>query len=339
MQENIITKDVAIIGAGPVGIFTIFELGMLKINAVVIDALATIGGQCSALYPEKPIYDIPAFSEITGEELILNLKKQSDPFKPSYLLNQQVISVKKEGEVFIVRTSADNIIHCRAVIIAGGAGSFGPNRPPISNIEKYENKSVFYYVNEREKYRGKNIVIAGGGDSAIDWAINLSDIANKIYVVHRRNKFRCAPDSYQKLNNIVQNSDKIEMVIPYQLHDIIGIEDRISNVVVKDLQGEYKELKADYLLPFFGLAMELGPIKEWGLNFNKLHIEVTQNNMQTNIPGIYAIGDIATYQSKLKLILTGFAEAATAAHDIYHLVYPYQALHFQYSTTKGVTEA
>ncbi|AZL16441.1 NAD(P)/FAD-dependent oxidoreductase [Rickettsiales endosymbiont of Stachyamoeba lipophora] len=331
-----ITSDVAVIGAGPTGLFAIFELGMLKIKSVVIDALDFVGGQCSALYPEKPIYDIPAHPKIAAQDLIENLKAQAEPFNPQYLFNQQVVNVVKEGEWFTLTTSKNTIVKVKAIIIAGGCGSFGPNRPPLQNIESYEKSSVFYMINKRDIFKDKKVVIAGGGDSAVDWALNLADIAEKIYVVHRRPKFRCAPESADQMYNIAKLSGRIEMVIPYQLDGLLGDNGQLSHVVVKDLEGNTKNLEADYLLPFFGLAMELGPIRDWGLNINKTHIEVVQNTMSTNVPGIYAIGDIAHYPGKLKLILTGFAEAAHAAYDIYNIIFPNQALHFEYSTTKGV---
>lgn len=334
-MTNIYSTDIAIIGAGPTGLFAVFEAGMLKMKTVVIDALDFVGGQCRALYPEKPIYDIPAHPSILADDLIKNLEKQAEPFKPEYLLGQQVTELSGNIGDFTLVTSKGNTVKAKAIIIAGGAGSFGPNRPPMQNLESFEGKSVFYLVNSKEFYRDKTIVIAGGGDSAVDWAINLYDIAKKIYFVHRRDKFRAAPESCDQLQKLAK-TDKLEMVIPYQLESLTGENGIINEVIVKDLEGNTKGLKADYLLPFFGLSMDLGPIANWGLNLDKKVILADQSTMQTSSPGIYAVGDIATYKNKLKLILNGFAEAATAAYDIYNIVYPDVALHFEYSTSKGV---
>lgn len=329
--------DIVIIGAGPAGLFSIFEAGMLKMKCHIIDTLENIGGQCSALYPEKPIYDIPAHPKILASELIELLEAQANPFHPVYHLNQQVEKIiQNPDKTFLVETSKATKILCKAIIIAAGCGAFGPNRPPLENIEKYEGKSIFYSVRNKKEFTNKNVVIAGGGDSAVDWAISLSEIAKKIYLVHRRDKFRCAPDSSQKIKELV-DIDKIEMVVPYQLEGLVGTNNILQKVLVKDFDNNIKELDADYLLPFFGLAMELGPILDWGLNLHKNHIEVNHSNMRTNITGIYAVGDIATYPNKLKLILTGFAECASACHDIFKLIFPEQVYHFEYSTSKGVS--
>lgn len=336
---NKFETDIVIIGAGPVGLFSIFEAGMLKIKCHVIDSLENIGGQCTALYPEKPIYDIPAHPRILASELIENLEQQANPFNPTYHLNQRVDKLEKtDNNNFIVTTSKNNIIKCKAVIIAAGCGAFGPNRPPLPNIEQYEGNSVFYAIRDKSIFKNKNVVIAGGGDSAVDWAINLSEICNKIYVIHRREKFRCAPESLNKMKDIANNKN-IELIIPYQLDSIKGSDDKLNKVLVKDFDNNIKELDADYLLPFFGLAMELGPIAKWGLNLEKNHISVDPTNMQTSESGIYAIGDIATYKNKLKLILTGFSEAALAIHDIYKIIYPDEIFHFEYSTSKGVANS
>lgn len=329
--------DLVIIGAGPTGLFSIFEAGMLKIKTHVIDTLEIIGGQCSALYPEKPIYDIPAHPSILANDLIENLEKQAAPFEPTYHLNQRVEKLEKQADgSFLLETSKNTKISCKAVIIAAGCGAFGPNRPPLAGIEKFEGKSVFYAVRKKDEFKDKNVVIAGGGDSAVDWALSLADIAKKLYVVHRRPKFRCAPESSDKLKKLVAEG-KIELVVPYQLSGLEGEDGQISNVVVKDFDGNEKKLEADYLLPFFGLAMELGPIANWGLNLEKNHIEVEPSTMQSSEAGIYAVGDIANYKNKLKLILNGFAESATACHDIRKIVHPDEVFHFEYSTSKGVS--
>lgn len=331
------TTDIAIIGAGPVGLFAIFEAGMLKMNCHVIDALEFIGGQCTALYPEKPIYDIPAHPKISAAQLIENLAEQAKPFAPTYHLGQQVTNIEKNPDgSFCVVTSKGVKINAKAILIAAGCGAFGPNRPPIDNIKDYENKSVFYMVNRSESLRDKRVVIAGGGDSAVDWAIVLADIAKSVSVIHRRDKFRCAPESSDKLHELASQG-KIELLIPYQLESIHGEEGMIDRIKISSLDGATKEIEADILLSFFGLAMELGPIADWDLALSKKHIEVDPVTFCTNQAGIYAIGDIITYPGKLKLILNGFAEAAMATHAIYPLVHPDQALHFEYSTTKGVS--
>ncbi len=328
--------DLVIIGAGPTGLFSVFEAGMLKIKAHVIDTLEVIGGQCLALYPEKPIYDIPAYPQILASELIEKLEEQAMPFNPTYHLNQRVEKISKNSDgSFLVETSKNTQINCKAIIIAAGCGAFGPNRPPLKGIEDFEGKSVFYAIRSKAEFAGKNVVIAGGGDSAVDWALSLAEIAKKVFVVHRRDKFRCAPESSDKMKKLA-NDGKIELVIPFQLDGLQGSNGKLSCVLVKDFDGNVREIAADYLLPFFGLAMELGPIANWGLNLEKHHITVDVATMQTSEKGIYAIGDIATYKNKLKLILTGFAEAATACHDIYKIVYPDQVFHFEYSTSKGI---
>ncbi len=328
--------DIVIVGAGPTGLFAIFEAGMLKMKCHVIDSLETIGGQCLALYPEKPIYDIPAHPKVLASELIELLEAQANPFHPTYHLNQRVEKfVKNEDGSFLVTTSKNTQIKCKIIIIAAGCGAFGPNRPPLENIEEFEGKSVFYAVRNKAEFTGKNVVIAGGGDSAVDWALSLAEISNKIYMVHRRDKFRCAPDSLDKLKKLT-DSGKVELVVPYQLEGLEGNNGKLSAVLVKDFDGNVRKLEAEYLLPFFGLAMELGPIADWGLNLNKHTIEVESSTMKTSIAGIYAIGDIAHYQNKLKLILTGFAEAASACHDARKIVFPDEVFHFEYSTSKGI---
>lgn len=327
--------DLAIIGAGPVGLFSVFQAGMLGMKCAVIDTFESLGGQCSALYPEKPIYDIPAYPEISGSGLIKKLEEQASPFNPEYFLDQQVISLSQIDDLYILKTSKGNVIKAKAVLIAGGCGSFGPKKPQIDNIEQYENKSLFYSVKDPKIYQDKEIVIAGGGDSAIDWTINLANIAKKIYLVHRRNKFRSMPHSLSQVKEL-EKKGIVEMVIPYQIDSLEGENGNISNVILSDLNGNKKKLQADYLLLFYGLAMDLGPIREWGLNMSTHHINVEHAYYETNIPGIYAIGDIANYQGKLKLILTGFAEAASAIHHAYSRVFNGKALHFQYSTTTGI---
>jgi thioredoxin reductase (NADPH) len=329
------TTDVIIIGAGPVGLFAIFECGMMKLKVHVVDALSEVGGQCVALYPEKPIYDIPAHPKILAGELIENLKTQAAPFSPTYHLNQQVTHVEKKTDGWEVKTTANITIKAKAIIIAAGVGAFGPHRPPLENIKSYENKSVFYFVKNPEQFRGKRVVIAGGGDSAVDWALNLLPMAERVIVVHRRSKFRAAPENVGKLEELATQG-KIDMEIPYQLHGLKGKEGCLEEVCLQDMEGAVKAVKADVLLAFFGLSMNLGPIAEWGLNLDRSHIVVDPAGCETSAPGVFAIGDVATYPSKQKLILTGFAEAAQAAHKIRALVFPGEVFHFQYSTSQGL---
>ena len=328
--------DVAIIGAGPVGLFGVFECGMLRMRCHVVDALDLAGGQCAALYPEKPIYDIPGYPVIEAAGLIEQLEAQAKPFDPVYHLGQRVETLTRQVDGrWLLETSTGTRIDASAVLIAAGVGAFGPNRPPLPGIEGYEGTSVHYMVAKREAYRGKRVVIAGGGDSALDWAIILADIAEAVMVVHRRPKFRGAPDSVAKLHALAE-AGKVELVVPYQLAGLDGDGRQLSAVIVNTLDGDERRLEADALLPFYGLSMNLGPISEWGLNLDRNHIAIDQATSATNVPGIHAIGDIATYPGKLKLILTGFAEAAAAAHSIFPLVHPDEVLHFEYSTTKGI---
>ena len=335
MQESLERCDVAIIGAGPVGLFAVFECGMLEMRCALFDALPAPGGQCAALYPEKPIYDIPGYPRIDAAELVERLTEQAAPFAPAYHLGQPVTRLASVADGFVIENAAGVVWLARAVIIAAGAGAFGPNRPPLAGIEEFEEHSVFYLVRRREDFRGRRIVIAGGGDSAVDWALSLADIAERVSVVHRRAKFRAAPQSAAQLQRLGEEG-RIELVIPYQLHALEGESGQLSAVIVADLAGQTRRLEADRLLPFFGLATDLGPLASWGLDFDHNRISVDPATCATSRPGIFAIGDIAAYPGKLKLILSGFAEAALAAHAIYPLVHPGQALHFEYSTTKGV---
>ncbi len=330
--------DVVIIGAGPVGLFAIFECGMMRLKCHVIDSLEMVGGQCTALYPEKPIYDIPGYPKILAGNLIENLTEQAKPFEPVYHLGQQVTHIEKKEGHWHLQTSTGTQIEAKAILIAAGVGAFGPNRPPLEKLEDFEDKCVFYYVKNREAFRDKELVIAGGGDSAVDWALSLSEIARKVTVVHRRPKFRAAPESEALLNKLAQEG-VLDLAIPYQLHGLIGNNGVLEAVRVQSMEGEVKDISADVLLPFYGLAMELGPIAQWGLQLNVNHIMIDPKDCSTNLTGIFAIGDIATYPHKLKLILTGFAEAAQAAHAIRAHLHPNEVYHFEYSTTSGVPSA
>lgn len=329
--------DIIIIGTGPVGLFAIFQAGMLGMKSHVIDSQEAVGGQCTTLYPEKPIYDIPAYPKIMAADLIEQLELQAKPFAPTYHLGQQAVRLEMDGGLYTITTSKNIRITAKAIIIAAGCGAFGPNRPPLEGIEEFEGKSVFYVVKNRSNFAGKEIVIAGGGDSAVDWAISLSEIAKTIFLVHRRDKFKAAPESLRQLNELANNG-KIQVVTNYQLSNLVGKNGVLEAVEVKNFEGNTRSLPANILLPFFGLSQELGPIADWQLNIKHHHILVDNTHFQTNIPNIYAIGDIANYPSKLKLILTGFAEAASSLHHAYGKVFEGKALHFEYSTTKGVQQ-
>jgi thioredoxin reductase (NADPH) len=327
--------DVAIVGAGPTGLFAVFQCGMLGLKCHMIDSLDQIGGQCTALYPEKPIYDIPAEPSITAATLIEQLEAQAAPFAPTTHLGHQVVEISGIEGNFTLKTDKNLILTAKAIIIAGGAGSFGPNRPPVENITKYEGTSVFYAVRNRAQFAGKKIVIAGGGDSAVDWANSLAEIAAHITLIHRRDKFRAAQSS---LDTLAKNkaSGKVEIITPAQLHTLHGNNNLLHKITIADLDNKTQDIDANILLPFFGLATDLGPIEAWGLNLDHHQIKTDQSTSSTSTQGIYAIGDIATYPHKLKLILTGFAEAAQAAHHILHRLNPEKVQHFEYSTTKGL---
>jgi thioredoxin reductase (NADPH) len=335
-MPDIIDTDVAIVGAGPVGLFAAFECGMLKLRSTLIDALDEVGGQCSALYPEKPIYDIPAHPAIHAGALITQLEQQIAPFAPPRLLGRRVERLEGTRGHFVLGTDRGDEVRAKAVLLAAGAGAFGPNRPPLDGLDAFEaTGAVQYYVRRREDYRGQRVVIAGGGDSAVDWALSLRDVAARVYVVHRRPKFRAAPETADQLDEAAARGE-VEMVIPYQLHALHGDAGTLTSVEVAHLDGTTRHLEADRLLPFFGLSMDLGPIAQWGLALERRHVQVAPATCETSVPGVFAIGDVVTYPGKLKLILQGFSEAAMAAHAMYPLVHPDEALHFEYSTSKGV---
>ncbi|MFC7452480.1 NAD(P)/FAD-dependent oxidoreductase [Insolitispirillum peregrinum] len=338
VDQTLHHTDACVIGGGPVGLFTVFQCGMVRIKCHVVDVLDALGGQCAALYPEKPIYDIPAHPSILAGDLIGQLEQQAAPFNPVYHLSQQVVGLtRQDNGRWLVETDKGTRIDCAVVIIAAGAGAFGPNRPPLDGLAHYEGKSVFYFVKSREAFRGKRVVIAGGGDSAVDWAVSLSEVAASVAVIHRRPKFRCAPESAARLQDLASQG-KIDLVVPYQLSALEGdtASGQLTTVRVADLDGGLRDLPADILLPFFGLATSLGPISSWGLGMDKSHITIDQGTSATNVEGIFAAGDVCTYPGKLKLILTGFAEAAQAAHHAYPFVYKGEHLHFEHSTSIGV---
>jgi thioredoxin reductase (NADPH) len=332
----VLTTDVAIVGAGPVGLFAIFQCGMLGLRTHVIDSLDTIGGQCIALYPDKPIYDIPAWPVISGADLVEQLRRQAEPFTPVYHLGQEGLSLERlpDGRLRL-GTTAGILLEAGAVIVAAGAGAFQPNRPPLPDIEHYEGKSVFYAISRREDLANKRVVIAGGGDSAVDWALALVGLADSVTVVHRRAKFSAAPASTQRMLHLVERGE-IELVVPYQLHDLAGADGRLEALTVSDTEGRRRDLPADALLAFFGLSTDLGPLSRWGFCVDKQQVSVDPTTAETSIAGVYAIGDVASYANKPKLILTGFAEAALAARAILSKLRPGDALHIEHSTTKGV---
>ncbi len=332
MDEPIKT-DVVIIGAGPIGLFAVFELGLLDMKAHLIDILDKIGGQCAELYPEKPIYDIPGIPHTSAQGLVDALLQQIKPFNAQYHLNEMVEKVEKIGDpLFRVTTDQGKQFESKVVVIAAGGGSFQPKRPPIPGIEPYEGKSVFYAVRKMEAYRGKRVLIVGGGDSALDWTLNLAPIAKHLTLLHRRREFRAAPDSVNKMMTLV-GEGKIDFV-QGQVTALQGDQSQISKAMVKTGDGSTMELACDVLLPFFGLTMKLGPVANWGFELkNNELIPVDTAAFETSTSGIFAIGDINWYPGKLKLILSGFHEAALMAQKAYHYVYPEKRLVFQYTTS------
>ncbi len=330
-----IHTDICIIGAGPVGLFAVFEAGLLKMRCHLIDVLPQIGGQLSEIYPKKPIYDIPGFPEVLAQDLVDNLKKQIDPFKPTYTLGERVETLaKREDGTFEIKTSDETVITCKAVVIAGGLGCFEPRKPEIENLAKYEGKGVYYMVKDPERFRDKKIIIAGGGDSALDWTIFLSNVASEVTLVHRNESFRGAPDSADKVFELAKTG-KINLLLNTHLKELKG-DNNLESATVIGKEKEVKEIKADYLIPLFGLSPKLGPIADWGLSIDKNAIEVNTFDYSTNVPGVFAIGDINTYPGKLKLILCGFHEAALMAQSAFKFVYPDQKLSFKYTTVNGV---
>jgi thioredoxin reductase (NADPH) len=332
MNEPIKT-DVLIIGAGPCGLFAVFELGLLDMKVHLIDILDKIGGQCAELYPEKPIYDIPAVPYITGAGLTDALLAQIKPFGATFHLGEMVETVEKIGDpLFRVRTDQGKVFEAKLVVIAAGGGSFQPKRPPgVPEIEAFEGTSVFYAVRKMEAFRGKRLLIVGGGDSALDWTLNLQPIAQHVTLLHRRNEFRAAPDSVNKMRALVAEG-KMDLKLG-QMAKLEGDGSQVAAVHVKPDKGEPYRIECDAVLPFFGLTMKLGPVAEWGVKLDGELIPVDTAAFETSVPGIFAIGDINTYPGKLKLILSGFHEAALMAQKAYHYVYPEKRLVFQYTTS------
>jgi thioredoxin reductase (NADPH) len=325
-----IKTDVLVIGAGPTGLFAVHQLGIIGLKSEVVDNLDKIGGQCIELYPDKPIYDIPAISECTGEELTKNLLKQIEPFKTNFHLNERVEELKKDGSNWQVTTNKKKVFITPNIIIAGGVGSFEPRKFSTKDAEKFEGKSVFYSIKDKNLFKNKKICIFGGGDSALDWAIELSNFS-EVTLVHRREEFRGTPSSLETAKKLEKNG-KIRILTPYQLNSIEGDKNIKSVSLIKE-DGKIEKLEIDYVLGFFGLIMKLGPIANWGLNLDKKTIKVNTETFQTNQEGIFAIGDICTYPGKLKLILSGFHEAALAARACYKLARPNEKYRFEFTTT------
>lgn len=330
-----ITTDICIIGAGPVGLFAVFEAGLLKMRCHLIDVLPQVGGQLSEIYPHKPIYDIPGYPTIRAQELIDNQMKQIEPFHPTFTLGERVEGLEKQDDgSYIVISAEGTRIHCQVVVIAGGLGCFEPRKPELPHLAQYERKGVDYMVKNPETYRDKKIIIAGGGDSALDWAIYLADIAKELTLIHRSDSFRGAPDSADKVFELAQKG-AINLLLSHNLADVHG-SDHLSHVIAINKQKEEVRMEADYFIPLFGLTPKLGPIADWGLQIEKNAIEVNTYDYSTNIERIYAIGDINTYPGKLKLILCGYHEAALMAQSAFKYVYPEQKLSFKYTTVNGI---
>ncbi|MCB1516356.1 MAG: NAD(P)/FAD-dependent oxidoreductase [Hyphomicrobiaceae bacterium] len=331
MTSSIIETDVVIIGAGPVGLFAVFELGLLDMKCQLIDILDRPGGQCAELYPEKPIYDIPGYPVITGQELTEKLMEQIEPFGPEFHYSRMVTELKKlDDGTFRTVTDEGEAFHSKVVVIAAGGGSFQPKRPPVNGIEDYEEKSVFYSVRRMEEFRGHDLLIVGGGDSALDWTLNLQPLANSVTLVHRRDDFRAAPASVNEMRQLVADG-KMNLIIG-QVAELEGDDGVLAGAQIKTSDGMVA-VKADRMLPFFGLTMKLGPVADWGLELNDNLISVDTEKFESSIPGIFAIGDINYYPGKLKLILSGFHEAALMAQAAKKIVSPDERVIFQYTTS------
>ena len=330
-----ITTDICIIGAGPVGLFAVFEAGLLKMRCHLIDALPQVGGQLSEIYPHKPIYDIPGYPTVNAQELVDKLMEQIKPFHPTFTLGERVESLEPQPDgSYYVKGNAQTVIHTQVVVIAGGLGSFEPRKPDIPGLTDFEGRGVSYMVKNPEHYRNKRIVIAGGGDSALDWTVFLSDIAQKVTLIHRSDNFRGAPDSAEKVFALAEKG-KISLRLQSNLHSVHG-DGVLKKVGVMDKNKQEHLIEADALIPLFGLSPKLGPIADWGLAIDKAAISVDTTDYSTGVERIYAIGDINTYPGKLKLILCGFHEAALMAQSAFKYVYPAEKLSFKYTTVNGI---
>ena len=330
-----IKTDICIIGAGPVGLFAVFEAGLLKMRCHLVDSLPQIGGQLSEIYPKKPIYDIPGYPTILAEELVKNLLDQIQPFAPGFTLGERVETLeKKDDGSFKLITSENTEIHCKVVVIAGGLGCFEPRKPELANIEQFEGKGINYMILDPEKYRNKKVIIAGGGDSALDWAIHLSNICEELTLIHRGETFRGAPDSAEKVLELA-HAGQLNLILKSNLVGLNG-NGHLESVVISGANKTEQTIITDALIPLFGLSPKLGPLENWNLNLDKNAIQVNTCDYSTNIEGIYAIGDINSYPGKLKLILCGFHEAAIMCQSAFKHVYPSQKLSFKYTTVNGV---
>lgn len=332
-----IETDILIIGAGPTGLFAVFEAGLLKLKCHLIDALPQAGGQCSEIYPKKPIYDIPGFPEVLAGDLVTNLMEQIKPFQPGFTLGERAETIEKlENGSFIVTTTKGTKHHAPIVAIAGGLGSFEPRKPLLENLNKFEDNGVAYMIKDPEVYRDKKVVIAGGGDSALDWGIFLADVASEVTLVHRRNEFRGALDSVEKVQEL-KNQEKINLITPAEIIGLQG-ENSLESVLIRRTTNAIEDitLEVDAFIPLFGLSPKLGPIGDWGLEIDKNAIKVDTFDYQTNIPGIYAIGDVNTYPGKLKLILCGFHEATLMCQSAYQKIFPDKKYVMKYTTVGGV---
>ena len=333
MSNKVIETDVVIIGAGPVGLFAVFELGLLDMKCDVIDILDKPGGQCAELYPDKPIYDIPGIPEISGGELTKSLLEQIKPFNPEFHLSTIVSELKQiNNDLWEVVTDSNKIFHTKVIVIAAGGGSFQPKKPPIDGIDDYEGKSVFYSIKNIESFYSKEIAIVGGGDSALDWALTLHKKSKNLTLIHRRKEFRAAPDTVNKVMKLIDDgSINFELG---QVKELIGSDGQLNKIICKDKEEE-KEIKCEAMLPFFGLTMKLGPVANWGLNLEQNLIKVNTETFETNQKGIFAIGDINYYPGKLKLILCGFHEGALMAQKAHQYIYPDKKVTFQYTTSSS----